>query len=71
MGGVRKTQTTTAPKNHWDHGLIYRFIILFNIPEDRPKRAILGAQESAKIAPESYLELSYRCLGAIKSSRYV
>ena len=33
-------------------------LFVFNIPQDRLKRAILGAQESAKIAPESYLGLS-------------
>ena len=41
------------------------------ILEDTLKRAILGAQESAKIDLERYLELSYRCFGAIKSSRCV
>ena len=35
-----------------------------------PKRAILGAQDSPKIAPESHLGLSWGCLGAIKSPRY-
>ena len=34
-----------------------------------PKRAILGAQESAKIASESYLGLSYRCFGAVDSPK--
>ena len=34
------------------------------------KRAILGDQDSPKRAPESYVRLSWGCLGAIKSSRY-
>ena len=35
-----------------------------------PKRAILGAQDSPEIAPESHLRLSWGCLGAIKRPRY-
>ena len=55
-------------------GTTFLYIISFfgsTRPQDSSKRAILGAQDRLKIAPESYLGLSYRCLGAIKSPRYV
>ena len=38
-------------------------------PNINPKRAILGDQDSPKRAPESYVRLSWGCLGAINSLR--
>ena len=50
-------------------GCMFCYSKCVKIGQHSPKRAILGAQDSSKIAPASYLGLFWAPIGVIKSSR--